>query len=144
MKRLAILIIAFFLSASGAAQQKKLEETLIATEKRSWEAWQKRDGRFFDAFLSDDHVEVGPTGTSGKAGIVAFVGSQACKVASYKVDNFKVSIFGEDTALVTYRADQDTVCNGNKVPTPVWVSSLYIRRDGQWQNAMYQRSAAAK
>src|SRR4051794_28666771 len=36
-----------------------LEDTLIALEKKSWEAWKNRDGKFFDEFLSDDHLEVG-------------------------------------------------------------------------------------
>jgi len=36
-----------------------LKETLVNLEKQSWEAWKKRDGKFFQEFLSDDHAEVG-------------------------------------------------------------------------------------
>ena len=35
-------------------------------------------------FLSDDHVEVGFTGTIGKAEVVAGVASSECVVKSYK------------------------------------------------------------
>ena len=48
--------------------------------------------------------------------------------------------FNKDTALLTYRAEQDTVCNGIAVPSPVWVSSLYVKRGGHWLNALYQQS----
>src|SRR5882724_5007200 len=32
--------------------------------------------------------------------------------------------FNKDTAFLTYRAEQDTICNDIAVPSPVWVSSL--------------------
>src|SRR5262249_6465014 len=48
-----------------------LKDSLIAFEKESWQAWQRRDGAFFQTFLSDDHVEVGFRGVAGKAAVVA-------------------------------------------------------------------------
>jgi len=33
-----------------------VKETLVNLEKQSWEAWKKRDGKFFQQFLADDHV----------------------------------------------------------------------------------------
>lgn len=48
-----------------------LKETLINLEKQSWGAWKKRDGKFFEEFLSDDHLEVGFHGMAIKEQIVA-------------------------------------------------------------------------
>lgn len=127
-------------SMSGA-DKAALKETLVKLEKQSWEAWQKRDGKFYQEFLSDDHVEVGPGGTSTKAEVVAFVGSPACVVRSWSVDSFGLTVFDADTALLTYHAQQDTVCRA-PVPSPAWVSSLYVRRGGRWLNALYQQSAS--
>jgi hypothetical protein len=44
---------------------------LVNLAEQSWEAWKKRDGKFFQEFLSDDHVEVGFSGAATKAQIVA-------------------------------------------------------------------------
>jgi hypothetical protein len=49
----------------------------------------------------------------------------------------------KDTAALIYRAEQDTTCGGVKVPSPVWATSVFVRRDGRWQNFLYQHSAAA-
>lgn len=117
-----------------------LQETLISMEKQSWEAWKNRDGNFFKTFLSDDHVEVGFYGVANKAIVVAGVASPVCVVKSYSVDGFKLTPFDANTALLTYHAKQDTTCNGNPVPSPAWVSSLFIRRDGRWQNVLYQQT----
>ncbi len=116
-----------------------LRDQLVALEKQSWAAWQAHDGLFFADFLSDDHVEMGSGGAAGKAAIITFVASPACRIDNYAVDNFTLTRFAPDTALLVYRAEQKTVCNGIPVQSPSWVSSLYVRRNGKWQNALYQK-----
>ena len=147
MKR--IMFVAAFLVATSSgvvraqSPNQKLEQDLITLEKQSWEAWKSRDGDFFEHFLSDDHVEIHPAGIAGKAGVVASVRTKSCVVNSYSLDGFKLTVFSEDAALLTYWADQNTLCNGVAVPTPVWTGSLFIKRDGRWVNAVYQHTKAA-
>jgi hypothetical protein len=117
-----------------------LEETLASIERQSWVAWQHHDGNFFQNFLSDDHVEVGTTGIATKAQVVAYVASPACVVIHYAVDHFHVTRFDDNTALLTYRAEQNTTCGNAPVPSPTWVSSLFVRRSGKWMNALYQHT----
>jgi len=119
-----------------------LEAHLIDIEKQSWVAWQHHDGKFFERFLSDDHVEVGTNGIATKAQVVAYVGSAMCTVTHYTVDHFQATRFDENTALLTYRAEQETTCGKAVVPSPTWVSSLFVRRDGRWMNALYQHTRA--
>lgn len=151
MKKLTLIALLIFACASLVLGQKKqadknaaLKETLVNLEKQSWEAWQKRDGKFFQEFLADDHVEVGMGGVTGKAPVVSFVGSPVCVVKSYAVDQFELHVFDANTALLTYHAQQDTACGGNPVPSPVWISSLYVRRGKRWRNAVYQQTKAIK
>ena len=120
-----------------------LKEQLVQLEKQSWEAWKNRDGKFFQDFLSDDHVEVGFGGVSNKAEIVSFVGSPVCTVKSYQLDQFELKMLDKNTALLTYREAQDTVCH-NPVPSPCWVSSLYIKRGDRWLNVLYQQTEIHK
>jgi len=140
----SILLCICGVSYAQTSTTAKVEADLTTLEKQSWEAWQKRDGKFFAGFLSDDHVEVGQSGIAGKPAIVDFVGSPICKVNSYKVDQFKIVILEPNVALLTYHAEQDTTCGSVKVPSPVWASSLYVRRNGKWQNALYQQTPIAK
>ena len=121
-----------------------VKETLVNLEKQSWKAWKKRDGKFFREFLSDDHVEVGLSGIATKAQVVAFVDSPRCEVKSYSIDSFQFTMFDSNTALLTYHAVQNTTCNGTAVPSPVWTSSLYVRRCDRWFNVLYQQTQATK
>ena len=120
-----------------------IKEQLIKLEKQSWEAWKNRDGKFFQDFLSDNHVEVGFGGVSNKAEIVSFVGSPVCTVKSYQLDQFELKMLDKNTALLTYREAQDTVCH-NPVPSPCWVSSLYMKRGDRWLNVFYQQTEIHK
>jgi hypothetical protein len=147
MKKIIVITIAMPLFSSLLLGQKKVtresvEETLIKMEKQSWDAWKSRDGKFYEGFLSDDHVEVGSGGGASKSEVVAFVGSPVCVVKNFSVDHFKLTIFDSNTALLTYHAQQDTTCSGRPVPSPVWVSSLYIRHGGKWLNALYEQTPA--
>lgn len=127
-------------SVAAASTPDSLEAILTDVEKQSWVAWQHHDGKFFDHFLSDDHVEVGTNGIATKSQVVAYVGSSMCTVKSYSVDHFHATRFDDNTALLTYRAAQETTCGKVVVPSPTWVSSLFVRRDGRWVNALYQHT----
>jgi Domain of unknown function (DUF4440) len=144
---LSVIISCAEFAASGQeieASKNALKETLVKLEKQSWEAWKTRDGKFYEGFLSDDHVELGARGPFGKSTVVKFVGSPVCEVKSYTVDHFELTNFDGDTALLTYHAAQETTCAGKVVPSPVWVSSLYVKRDGRWLSALYQQTVERK
>ncbi len=140
----SFLILAVgFAGAADPTEEAALKEQLVKLEKQSWEAWKNRDGKFFQEFLSDDHVEVGFGGLSTKAEVVAFVGSPVCTVRSYDLDHFELKMLDKNTALLTYHEAQDTVCH-NPVPSPCWVSSLYMKRGERWLNVLYQQTPIPK
>src|SRR5437667_6748721 len=122
----AVVLLAYRLGAiPESSDVVVIKEQLIALEKKSWEAWKNRDGKFFQDFLSDDHVEVGFGGLTNKAEVVSFVGSPACTVKGYRLDHFEMKRLDANTALLIYWEEQDTICR-NRVPSPCWVSSLYM------------------
>ena len=140
----SVVLLAYRLGAiPESSDVAVIKEQLIILEKQSWEAWKNRDGKFFQDFLSDDHVEVGSGGVSNKAEIVSFVGSPVCTVKSYQLDQFELKMLDKNTALLTYREAQDTVCH-NPVPSPCWVSSLYMKRGDRWRNVLYQQTEIHK
>lgn len=141
----AAVVVASLWGVKAKAQTatEALQKSLVVLETESWNAWKARDSAFFRNFLSEDHVEIQPGGVAGKGAVVASVGSAGCTVKGFSLGQFKLTQFNENVALLTYRASQDTDCGGVAVPSPVWASSLYIKRDGRWQNAVYQHTKAA-
>jgi hypothetical protein len=129
--------------AAPAAKMSPLADSIVALEKQSWEAWKtwkKRDGKFYEHFLSDDHVEVGGSGRGTKKEVVDFVASPVCVISGYTLDSFEMKVLAPGVVALTYHADQKTLCHEKPVPAPVWVTSIYVNRKGRWQNAVYQQT----
>ena len=140
---LALVCLAIANGQATTSESDEVKEHLTQLEKQSWEAWKKPRWRIFSKFSLDDHVEVGFGGLANKAEVVAFVGSPVCRVKSYKLDRFEMKMLDKDTALLTYWEEQDTVCN-KQVPSPCWVSSLYMKRGDKWVNVFYQQTQIQK
>jgi hypothetical protein len=127
----------------AANEDTDVKTALIGLEVKSWTAWKARDGKFFDGFLSDDHVEVGYGGVIGKRDVVDGVASPQCSVESYSLSDMQFTRISQDTAVLVYRAEQKTLCGGVAVPSPVWATSVYAHRAGKWLNVVYVHTPAA-
>ena len=72
--------------------------------------------------------------------MVGAVRNGGCTVQSYSVEDFRVRRVADDAMMVMYRATQNTTCNGAAVPSPASVTSVYARRNGRWQNVLFQQT----
>jgi len=147
LSSLPVLLATAFGSAAAALDAVDLaaadEAQIRQLESRSWVAWKNHDVAFFEEFLADDHVEVHGYGVTDKAAVIAGVRSPTCVVQTYSLGPFTVARTSADSVLVTYRAQQDTLCGGTRVPSPVWATSLYVKRAGRWVNVLYQHTPVA-
>lgn len=140
--------VATLVSGPGRADEAvqidaQVKATITDLENRSWVAWKARDGNYFEQFTSGDHLDVGAGGPMDRDAVVSGVSSPACAVASYSVGPMRFVRLTADSAMLIYRAEQDTTCGGKPVPSPSWVTSVYVYRDGRWQNALFEDLPAA-
>jgi uncharacterized protein (TIGR02246 family) len=62
------------------------------------------------------------------------------KIVDYKIDGLKVKVLANDAALATFRATINGTYKGEKVPSPVRVVEVWVKRDDQWRQASYQET----
>jgi hypothetical protein len=124
-----------------AISKAQIQRSLIATEKKLWEAWKNKDPKPFKATLAADSVMVGESGVKDKAAIMKEWTSMDCDVKSYVLSDFKLSMATPTVAVLTYRATVEGTCAGVAVP-PVWASSLFVDRAGKWYEFSHQESNA--
>lgn len=149
MKRLVLLItvISFLAGAVWAQKAKKdskesMESSLMTMEKKAWEAWSKKDGKFFEAFLADEAAILSGSGFSTKAESVKEIAAHNCVVNNYSMNNFKVTMLNKDTALVTYEAMLDGKCGEQTLPAKAYASTVYVKRGDKWVGAFHQETPA--
>ena len=132
------------LSVLAVSAQTKDEAGFMTLEKQAWDAFGKGDGKFFETFLVDESMVVTNGGFSSKAQTVKDIGSKPCEVKSYSFSNFKVLMIDQNTALTTYEATQDATCGGQKSPSKVLASTIFVKRKGKWLGLFHQESPAAQ
>jgi hypothetical protein len=62
------------------------------------------------------------------------------KIIDYKIEGLQVKMLAKDAALATYRAAINGTYKGERVPSPVRVVEVWIKRDDQWREASYQET----
>ena len=127
-----------FSLASGAALASDGDANLVEIEKSLWAGWAAADTKPFEKHLAKDAVNMVSTGfTFGKEALLKAIGSSDCKVAGYEIGEVKVLRPADKVALLAYSATQDAVCGGQKVPPRIHVTSVFVKKDGEWKNAAY-------
>ena len=148
MKRSIIALAMLTFVATFALGQTKrddsLEAQIVALEKSAFEAWMKKDRKFFEEHMSEDGQYLDLNGVGAKAQYVQLVTGSACTVSSYSLDNTKVTMLSKDAALLTYRYTHDAVCGGTPEASPLWASTVYVKRGGRWLIAFHQEIPAAQ
>lgn len=152
MKRISVVaVIAITLAASLFAQTKirvsnednLVKETLINLEKRAWQARKDKDDKHLYILTTKDAINIGEFGVANQSAILKSVARPKCEIKDYKIENFGVTIFNANTALLTYKAEQDSICDDQAKLLSLWLSSLYLKRNGRWLNAFRQETTVS-
>ena len=124
-----------------AMSKAQIQRSLIATEKKFWEAWKNKDTKVFKAGLAADSVMIGQNGVEGKTAIIKEIADMSCDVKSYELSDFKLTWINSGSALLTYKGKAEGKCAGTAIPT-VWASSVYVNRGGKWYAVSHQETPA--
>ena len=110
---------------------------LMALEKSSFEAWKNKDAKFWNTFLSDKFVGYGSDGLLHKASATQEYTGADCDIKSYALSDDKMTLLGNDAALITFKATVDGTCGGQKLPVSSMAASVFVRDGANWKAAFY-------
>jgi hypothetical protein len=122
-----------------AMSKAQIQKTLIATEKKLWEAWKNKDTKPFKAWVAADAVGIGDQGTQGKAALLKDIAAGGCEVKSFELSEFKLTMIDSNAAVLTYKGTSDGTCGGEPIK-PAWASSTFVRRGGKWLAIAHQET----
>jgi hypothetical protein len=138
----SILVLVFLSALSTAAfSQASIDSELMNLEKAAWNAFGKGDSKYFANLLTTDAVIFNGLAFVDKATAVAGIAARPCEFKSYSFSGFKVTRLDPTTALATYIAEQEKTCGGQKQPSKMAVTTLYVNRKGKWRAAFHQESS---
>src|SRR5262249_12245573 len=110
-----------------------LKETVLALEKRLWEAYVKQDADTFQNLVADDFVCLDTFGRpSDKAGVLDYVAK--FRILEYTINDVKVILLNATSAILSYQVDYKVrPTDGQNVEsTSRRVTSAWTQRKGKW------------
>ena len=130
-------------AGGGATTSVQLE--LVRTETGFFEAWKNKDQTYFREHMPENGIFWSDNGTVSRDQQLAAqqASAKTCTVEGYGLSDFGALPLATGAYLLTYKADQYSTCNGEKVPIHMNGSSIYILKAGRWQ-AIYRAEVPLK
>jgi hypothetical protein len=121
-------------SAVPRPNEGNIKETVLALEKRIWEAHANQDVHAFKSLLADDFAGTDIRGESyTKEGVLRYVATK--RVVDPVLTNARVVVLNATSAIVTYEIRYKVASpDGQKVETipPRQAITAWAMRDGKW------------
>jgi uncharacterized protein (TIGR02246 family) len=121
-------------------QADDMRDTILRLEDEIWAANRRGDGSYYQRYLTDDATAIATFGVFDKAAIVEQVAQNVVPYTSTRLSGQQVMLLGEDSALITYRADIEALQEGKPFSFSVYATSVWRRdRDG-WRVRLHQQT----
>ena len=116
-----------------------LLQTLLDLERAGWDSLcDSRGDAFYGPMMTDDGVMVLANGeVMDRDAVVASLG-QAPPWSTYELSEARLVAAGRDSAALVYRGAAHREPSGPAFTA--LMSSVYLRRDGEWRLALYQQT----
>ena len=120
------------------------EQELMDTERRFWDAMQKKDGKAASRLTDDGCIVVGAQGVSTidpkMMGKMTTEGKWELQKYSFNEKTRQVRFISEDIAIVGYTVSERVVVDGQTLQFDANDSSVWVHRDGEWRCALHTES----
>lgn len=105
------------------------------------DAFERQSADEIKRMMTADHIAVSSYYGAPQTGAEQIASLPELKYEQTIVGAVKVDVLGPDAALRTFTARLDGTYQGKAVPSPVFVTAIMVRQDGQWKERFYQITA---
>lgn len=126
------------------ASQTATEKDLLAKENSSWDLAIKKDAAAYKALHAQDFITVSGDGVIGKDQSESSALDPQVSFDHYTLSGQHLSWVQKDVALITYHVVVSGMDHGKKFDGDAYASSIWVKRQGRWENVFYQATPASK
>jgi uncharacterized protein (TIGR02246 family) len=125
-------------AAADAPPPETIAPQIIAREKASFDAWQRKDKAFFADFLADDATYFGTMSPyleeNPKENFLPKFekATEMVQFNDYRMYNPRVQVYG-DTAVLTYNCSVSATIGGQPMNYTAKMTSVYVKQGDTWR-----------
>jgi ketosteroid isomerase-like protein len=132
------------LTIEAAAQERKLQDALLAQETKLIQAINMKDRTVIAELLADEAMSISASrGRQTGNDIVASL--EKISFTDYKISEPKTISVSPDVAILTYKFSWTGGVTGQTpTTTTAYATSVWRQRDGRWRSVFYQETPAVE
>jgi len=120
---------------AAAADIEQLKAEAVEQELGTFDLYINRDWETLDAVTGPDYLGVAVDGSyTERAAMLAGLQDEKLTVLPPDLGEIRVLMITPEAYMVTYPLNFNGIYDGNAFSNPRTVSSLWVKRDGKWQN----------
>jgi ketosteroid isomerase-like protein len=125
------------------AQDAQTEKMLIANERAVSDAIAKGNLAGFKQHVAADGWSIDPI--SGRMPVADFIKgfdamTKDMKITSWDITDTRTVWVDANTAILTYKWTGTGTYQGQPIPSPVWCSTVWTKKNGKWTAVYHQES----
>jgi hypothetical protein len=125
---------------NGKAGPSQLQGAIVAKERQELEALKNGKVQEFSDLMAEEAIFMDPHGSASKAEVVGHLGD--LKLLEYAMADIKFVPVSPQAGVIAYKLTQKGVENGKDFADTVYVSALWVKRNGKWVCLFTQESPA--
>lgn len=140
----AVMVMVAFGTGPALAQDAQAEKTIIANERAVNEAVAKGNAAAFRQHVAEDGWSV--DGMMGRMAVADFLKNfeamtKDMKMSSWDISDSKIHWVDANTAVHSFKWTGTGTYQGQPIPSPAWVSTVWTKKNGKWTAVFHQESA---
>jgi ketosteroid isomerase-like protein len=143
LRTTALLVLVLCLAVDLPQARAGEAETIAAVNAAAAldDAFERQSADEISRMMTADHIAVSSYYGAPQTGAEQIASLPELKYEHTIVGAVKVDVLGPDAAMRTFTARLDGTYQGKPVPSPVFVTAIMVRQDGQWKERLYQITA---
>jgi len=117
-----------------------MQQRIVAKESEELDALKNGDLNAFASLVADEAVFLNARGPSSKAEVVKHIAE--FKLLDYAMEDVKFVPVSKNSGLIAYKLTEKGASHGKEFTAQVYVSALWIEREGKWVCLFSQETAA--
>jgi hypothetical protein len=126
--------------SSSVSADSSLKDMFDTKTKIEWDALKNKDKKAYGELLADDYQGVEVDGKGERTKSQALGELENGNVFNYTLWGLKVIPAGREAALVIYESTMQFPPRSQVRLSRVYISELWMKRDGQWKEVHYQET----
>jgi hypothetical protein len=141
--RISLCLLAVLSIGMSAAAQDKLQDSLLAQERKLIDAVNRKDKAAISELLADEAMSITSRGKQTTRDIIQSL--EKLSFSKHQISDAKAIPVSPDVAILTYKFSLTGGVTGQTpATTNVYATSVWRQRDGKWRSVFYQETPVPK